>query len=54
MARKIYLYTTEEVKNLSPKIKFAVNDKVKKSKPDSSAVIDKGQSSAAGPAGSSC
>ncbi|KAK4784548.1 hypothetical protein SAY86_018916 [Trapa natans] len=34
IVRKIYIYTNEEVKNLSPKIKL-LNDEVKASKPDS-------------------
>lgn len=34
MVRKIFIYTAEEVKRLSPKIKFPVNEERKPTKPD--------------------
>ena len=35
MVRKIFIYTTEEVKRLSPKIKLPLGGETKLSKPDS-------------------
>lgn len=40
MVRKIYIYTTEEVKRLSPKIKLPANEEVKPGKPDSEVVVN--------------
>lgn len=40
MVRKIFIYTTEEVKRLSPKIKLPVNDEVKPCKPDSEVAVN--------------
>lgn len=40
MVRKIFIYTTEEVKRLSPKIKLSVNEEVKPGKADSEGVVN--------------
>ncbi|BBG96246.1 auxin response factor 2 [Prunus dulcis] len=51
MVRKIFIYTVEEVKRLSPKIKLTLNEDVKPGKPDSEAVVNtEDQSSIVGPA----
>ncbi|XP_027339705.1 auxin response factor 1-like isoform X2 [Abrus precatorius] len=50
VVRKIFIYTTEEVKKLSPKIGLPINDEVKPSKMDSDAVVNpEDQSSIVGP-----
>ncbi|KDP42510.1 hypothetical protein JCGZ_00307 [Jatropha curcas] len=52
MVRKIFIYTTEEVKRLSPKIKFPVNEEGKAAKADvdtDGAVTMEDQSSIVGP-----
>jgi len=38
--RKIFIYTAEEVKKLSPKIGLPINEEVKPSKMDSEAVVN--------------
>uniref|UniRef100_A0A2P2PHZ7 Auxin-responsive protein n=1 Tax=Rhizophora mucronata TaxID=61149 RepID=A0A2P2PHZ7_RHIMU len=48
MVRKIFIYTSEEVKRLSPKIKFLGNE-VKGTKPDADAVNTEDHSSVVGP-----
>ncbi|ONI36436.1 hypothetical protein PRUPE_1G585200 [Prunus persica] len=51
MVRKIFIYTIEEVKRLSPKIKLTLNEEVKPGKPDSEAAVNtEDQSSIVGPA----
>ncbi|PQQ20573.1 auxin response factor 1 [Prunus yedoensis var. nudiflora] len=40
MVRKIFIYTIEEVKRLSPKIKLTLNEEVKPGKPDSEAAVN--------------
>ncbi|XP_034198164.1 chaperonin CPN60-1, mitochondrial-like [Prunus dulcis] len=40
MVRKIFIYTIEEIKRLSPKIKLTLNEEVKPGKPDSEAAIN--------------
>ncbi|KAI5335690.1 hypothetical protein L3X38_025824 [Prunus dulcis] len=51
MVRKIFIYTIEEIKRLSPKIKLTLNEEVKPGKPDSEAAINiEDQSSIVGPA----
>ncbi|XP_061376029.1 auxin response factor 1 [Gastrolobium bilobum] len=50
VVRKIFIYTTEEVKKLSPKIGLPMNEEVKPSKADSEAVVNpEDQSSIVGP-----
>lgn len=39
MVKKIFIYTTEEVKKLSPKIKLPISEDVKPSKPDSDVAV---------------
>ena len=39
MVRKIFIYTSEEVKKLSPKVKLVVNDEVKPCESASDAVV---------------
>ena len=39
MVRKIFIYTSEEVKKLSPKVKLPVNDEVKPCESASDAVV---------------
>ena len=51
MVRKIFIYTIEEIKRLSPKIKLTLNEEVKPGKPDSEAAVNiEDQSSIVGPA----
>ena len=40
MVRKIFIYTIEEIKRLSPKIKLTLNEEVKPGKPDSEAAVN--------------
>lgn len=40
MVRKIFIYTTEEVKRLSPKIKLPLGGETKLNKPDSDTVAN--------------
>lgn len=40
MVRKIFIYTAEEVKRLSPMIKLPVGGEAKQGKPDSEAAIN--------------
>jgi len=40
IVRKIFIYTAEEVKKLSPKIGLPINEEVKPSKMDSEAVVN--------------
>jgi len=48
--RKIFIYTAEEVKKLSPKIRLPMNEKVNPSKQDSEAIVNpEDQSSNMGP-----
>ena len=50
VVRKIFIYTAEEVKKLSPKIGLPINEEVKPSKLDSEAVVNpEDQSSIVGP-----
>ncbi|XP_020220288.1 auxin response factor 1 [Cajanus cajan] len=50
IVRKIFIYTAEEVKKLSPKIGIPINEEVKPSKMDSEAVVNpEDQSSIVGP-----
>lgn len=50
MVRKIYIYTAEEVKRLSPKTKLPVNEEVKPAKPDvDTAINTEDRSSIVGP-----
>lgn len=50
MVRKIFIYTTEEVKRLSPKIKFPVPTEAKPVKPDVEVAVNtEDQSSIVGP-----
>lgn len=50
MVRKIFIYTLEEVKRLSPKIKLPLNE-VKAGQPDSEAAVNtEDRSSIVGPA----
>lgn len=52
MVRKIFIYTSEEVKRLSPKIKLPVNEEIKATKADGdpdAAVNMEDQSSVVGP-----
>nr|WGH73267.1 binding protein transporter ARF1A1 [Mangifera indica] len=50
MVRKIFIYTAEEAKNLSPKIRFSANEEVKPAKPDIDTVMNtEDQSSIIGP-----
>ncbi|RDY07533.1 Auxin response factor 1 [Mucuna pruriens] len=50
IVRKIFIYTAEEVKKLSPKIGLPINEEVKPSKMDSEAVVNpEDQSSIVGP-----
>lgn len=39
MVRKIYIYTRDEVKTLSPKIKLPINEEVNPGKPDSDVAV---------------
>lgn len=51
MVRKIFIYTAEEVKKLSPKIKLPLGGEAKQGKPDSEAAINtEDQSCIVGPA----
>jgi auxin response factor len=50
MVRKIFIYTTEEVKKLSPKIKLPVRAEAKAGKPDAEVAVNtEDQSSIVGP-----
>lgn len=50
MVRKIFIYTTEEVKRLSPKIKLPVPTEAKPVKPDVEVAVNtEDQSSIVGP-----
>lgn len=52
MVRKIFIYTSEEVKRLSPKVKLLANEEVKAAKTDANgdAVVNtEDQSSIVGP-----
>ncbi|XP_031265548.1 auxin response factor 1 [Pistacia vera] len=50
MVRKIFIYTAEEVKKLSPKIRLSANEEVKPAKPDLDTVMNtEDQSSIIGP-----
>ncbi|KAH1243948.1 Auxin response factor 1 [Glycine max] len=50
VVRKIFIYTAEEVKKLSPKIRLPMNEKVNPSKQDSEAIVNpEDQSSNMGP-----
>ncbi|XP_027332002.1 auxin response factor 1-like isoform X2 [Abrus precatorius] len=50
VVRKIFIYTSEEVKKLSPKIGLPINEKVKPGKLDSEAIVNpEDQSSTVGP-----
>lgn len=50
VVRKIFIYTAEEVKKLSPKIGILINEEGKPSKQDSEAIVNpEDQSSIVGP-----